>query len=164
MMGSEFPKADPSSGLLIAIQGIILVLFGVIGMVVPLDASETGADVREVIREEGRKDREVINALAKSQEVMGDGIKEAVREVGRENREARKENREAPLDDMLPLEPGDLENRKTRKENREALASVYKVLETTSSENREALASVYKVLERISASQDRRESSYDRME
>ena len=134
--GDAFPpEVSRTVGPHLISEGVAFIIIGLVGLLMSWTTFEIGLGIKEVVREEGEKTREVLDTLAKSQETMGEGIKEAVREGIKEAvREASRENREASM------------------ENREAVR-----------ENREMMASITKSLERISASQDRLEASFDKM-
>lgn len=122
---------------------------------------------------------------------IGLGIKEVVREVGRENREAGRENREALAKSVEAMGEGikeavrevGRENREARKENREALAALAKSQEAigegikeavregikeavreASRENREAVRENREMMASITKSLERISASQDRLE
>jgi len=126
-VGGGFLAASPLSGTYVA-EGIAFILVGLAGLLMSWTTFDIGAGIKEVVREEGRKNQEVI------------------REVGRENKAAL-DSLAASVDRIASSMDRMAESQKeSQKETRELITESQK-------ETRELLDKMSESQDRISKSQ-----------
>ena len=128
-VGGGLLTASLLSGPYVA-EGIAFMLVGLAGLLMSWTTFDIGAGIKEVVREVGRENREAVREVGREN-------REAVREVGRESREAL----DRTLDRILEAQ------RESQKETRELIAESQK-------ETRELIGKMSESQDRISKSQD----------